>query len=194
MSNSALKRRIAPSVALTLELQDDSGAKCTKNFRLSFDFNTKAEIEERTGLNLLTAEVWTNLSARTLSVMLWAAILANHPEYRTVDAKDEETDEGLEVIRSYMEVGNTDQVHDALWNAYFISLPKDRREALEKARAELMEATKARAEGKPVPLAPVPENPPAQPSQVEIPQASAGSSSPPSPATTSVSPSTSSAA
>lgn len=184
MSQTALKRRIAPSVPLNLELEEDAGAKSVKNFRLSFDFNAKAEIEERTGLNLLTAEVWTKMSARTLSIMLWAAVLANHPEYRTEDGKGNETDEGLEVIRSFMEVGNSDAIHDALWNAYFISLPKDRRELLEKARKELMEAAKARAEGRPLPLAQVPENPPAQPSQGLIPQVSDGSISGPSPATT----------
>lgn len=160
---SALKKRIAPSVPLSLELTDDTGEKFVKNFKLSFDFNAKAEIEERTGLNLLTAEVWTNLSAKVLSVMFWAAALANHPEYRTKDAEGNETDEGLEVIRSYMELSNTDAIYEALWDSYFISLPKDRREALEASRAAIKEAEKLRAEGKPLPLATTPESKPAPP-------------------------------
>ncbi len=160
---SALKKRIAPSVPLSLDLTDDTGGKFTKNFKLSFDFNAKAEIEERTGLNMLTAQVWTNLSAKVLSVMLWAAVLANHPEYRTKDEKGNETDEGLEVIRSYMELSNTDAIYEALWDSYFLSLPKDRRDALEASRKALMDAEKARAEGRPVPLAQLPEEKPAAP-------------------------------
>jgi len=128
--SQAIKRRIAPSVPLTLDLKDDSGATFKRDFRLSFDFNATALVEERTGLNLLTAEVWTSgLSSRSLSIMLWAAVLAHHPEYAG--------DEGLEAIRSYMDVGNTDPIHGALWDAYFISLPKEKREALEEAKKKL---------------------------------------------------------
>jgi hypothetical protein len=135
MPAHALKRRIAPSVPLTLTLQSDGGESFTLEFRLTFDFNAAAIVEEKTGLNLLTAEVWTSgLSSRSLSVMFWAAVLAQHPEYDTVDDAGEPSEEGLEVIRSYMEVGNTDFIHEALWNAYFMSLPKEKREALERAR------------------------------------------------------------
>ena len=142
--STALKRRIAPSVPLKLQLDDDGGTNFVREFRLSFDFNAAALIEEKTGLNLLTAEVWTSgLSSRSLSVMFWAAVLANHPEYAFPDEHGEPTDEGLEIIRSYMDVGNTDAIHGALWDAYFISLPKEKREALEKAKAELTAAQKA---------------------------------------------------
>ena len=180
---TALKRRIAPSVPLKLQLDDDGGANFVREFRLSFDFNAAALIEEKTGLNLLTAEVWTSgLSSRSLSVMLWAAVLANHPEYAFSDDKGEPTEEGLEIIRSYMDVGNTDLIHDALWDAYFISLPKDKRETLERARAELIAAQKAGRS----PLAVAPETAPASPSD--------GSNSGPSPELISASPTTSSVA
>jgi hypothetical protein len=156
---TALKKRIAPSVALKLELADDSGATFTREFRLSFDFNAAALIEEKTGLNLLTAEVWTKgLSSRSLSIMFWAAVLANHQEYAATNGRGELTEEGLEIIRSYMDVGNIDVIHEHLWNAYFISLPKEKREALEKARAELTAAAKAGQ--KPSPLAAAPETAP----------------------------------
>lgn len=179
---TALKKRIAPSVPLVLELEDDSGAKFKREFRLSFDFNASAIVEEKTGLNLLTAEVWTSgLSSRSLSVMLWAAILSNHPEYDTEDERGRPTDEGLEVIRSYMDVGNTDAIHQALWDAYFISLPKDKREALEEAKRVLTEKTSR-------PLALAPEVPATTSSPSD------GSNSGPSPDTTSGSASKSSAA
>ncbi len=129
--DSALKRRIAPSVPLKLELDDDKGEKFVKNFRLSFDANAAAEIEERTGFNMLRGEIWEKLSFKGLSIMLWAAALANHPEYDTEDADGERTDEGLRVIRSYMGIGNTPQISEAVEKAFLASLPKDKREAIE---------------------------------------------------------------
>lgn len=133
--DSALKRRIAPSVPLKLELDDDSGAKFVKNFRLSFDANAAAEVEERTGFNMLRGEIWEKLSFKGLSIMLWAAVLANHQEYDTEDAIGNRTDEGLRVIRSYMGIGNTAQISSAVENAFLASLPKDKREAIEAERA-----------------------------------------------------------
>lgn len=152
--STALKRRIAPSVPLKLELMDDGGATFVREFKLSFDFNAAAIVEEKTGLNLLTGAVWTSLSSRTLSWMLYAAILANHREYGRVDEEGtiQPTSEGIDTIRSYMDIGNTDVIGDAVWDAYFISLPKDKRESLEKARAALM--TKVGKDSSPLAVAP----------------------------------------
>ena len=154
---SALKMRIAPSVPLKLELEDDNGSKYVRNFKLSFDANAAALVEEKTGFNMLRGEVWEKLSFKSLSIMLWAAVLANHDEY--------DCDEGLRVIRSYMGVGNTPQISEAVEKAFLASLPKDKREAIE--------AERARREKGLAPLAEAGENPAEQP----------GSNSGPSPVT-----------
>ncbi len=129
----ALKKRIAPSVLLKLDLNDDLGSKFTRTFRLSFDANAAAEIEERTGLSMLSGEAWQKPSFKVMSIMFWAAVLANHPEYDTEDEKGNRSDEGLRVIRSYMDVGNALEISDALEKAYMLSLPPDRRAEIEKS-------------------------------------------------------------
>lgn len=169
---SALRRRIAPSVPLKLDLEDDIGSKFTKNFRLSFDANAAAEVEERTGFNMLRGEIWTKLSFKALSIMFWAAVLANHPEYDTEDAAGNRTDEGLRVIRSYMSIANTPQISEAVEGAFLASLPKDKRDVIEAQRKAPLAVADAS-----VPAVPSAESP--------------GSISGPSPVTTSVSASTS---
>ncbi|HLZ07507.1 MAG TPA: hypothetical protein VKT80_02895 [Chloroflexota bacterium] len=139
----ALKRRIGQSHSLRLELEDEVGGKFVRNFRLCFDFNAITLIEERTHLSLLTGEIWKNASAKTLSIMLWAAVLAHSPEY--------DSDEGLAVIRSYMYAGNATEIADALFEAFLISLPKDQQERI---RAK-------RKEEDSLPLAPAPATEPA---------------------------------
>jgi hypothetical protein len=171
MPASPIKKRIAPSVPLTLELTDDGGATFVRNFRLSFDFNAFARIEEKTGLRMLGIAVWTQLSAKVLGAMLWAAVLAHHEEYDTIDGQGQPTEDGLQVIRSYIDLSNADKIAEALWQAYLLNLPKDKAEMLRKARAE--EEAKSK-----LPNAAAPAETPAQ-------TLSPGSSSGPSPDTTS---------
>jgi hypothetical protein len=125
--NSALRRRIAPSVPLTLELKDDGGASFKRDFRLAFDFNVCATIEEKTGVNVLDASDFLPklTSPKVISVCFWAALLPHHPEY-------EEFPEGLHVIRSYMGEDNLKQISDAIWEAYLLYCPEKKREALRK--------------------------------------------------------------
>jgi hypothetical protein len=157
-----LRRRIAPSTPLSLELVDDSGDKFTKNFRLSLDYNAASYIELKSGFGFLDGEIWGQLNATTISIMLYAAVLANHPEYWTVDRNDQATDEGLEVIRSYMDMENTEQITKALNDAYVSSLPPDKKERALKAQAE----AEARAEN--------PTKPAATPSPMPIATAAGG--------------------
>jgi hypothetical protein len=117
-----LRKRIAPSAPLKLTLTDDTNATFSRNFRLCFDFNAITLIEETTGFGLLTGEIWKHLTAKVVSVMFWAAVLAVHEEY--------EGAEGLAVIRSYMDAGNVDTITDALIDAFLISLPKEKQERL----------------------------------------------------------------
>jgi hypothetical protein len=190
---SALKKRIAPSLPLKLELVDDNGSTFTRNFRLSFDFNALARIQEKTGIRMLGLEIWGALSASVLSVMFWASVLANQPDYNTVDEDGKPTDEGLEVIRSYMDMSNADQISDACWDAFLLGLPKDRAEKLREMKKEAeriaLEKANKRARGEAVeddvPNAPAPA--------LTMPADPTGSSSMPSPELTSASAKASSA-
>lgn len=152
-----------------LELEDADGTKFTRNFRVSFDFNVLARIEEHTKLKMLGMGVWGQLSASVVSVMFWAAIIPNEPDY--------DSELGLEVIRSYIGLDNVDVITEALWDAYLLNLPKAKAEELRKIRATI----DAKSE---LPNVPAP-----------LPAANSTGSQPgPSPDTTSTSPTTNSEA
>jgi hypothetical protein len=162
MAVSALRKRIAPSVALALNLETDSGGKMSRTFRLCLDFNAISEIEERTvsprnpqGISLLRGDIWGKLSASTLRVMLWASVLAHHPEFDTYDEEGKRTDDGLEVIGSYMDAGNTEAIAEALWHAYLASNSEEKRKILEQARLKIENET-PKAGGDAIPLVPAP--------------------------------------
>jgi hypothetical protein len=144
-AKEALRRRIAPGVSLTLDLTEDDGSKFQRTLKLSFDFNAMALVHERTGVDMANTYPFNkvNLAPPTLSVMLWAAILANHPEY--------EGEEGLGVLRSYMDGGNVDQIEQALFDAWLVNLP----EADRKMWLKMVEDAKGGAN--PTPAAPAPE-------------------------------------
>jgi hypothetical protein len=123
---NGLRRRIAPSVALSLELVDDNGDKFTRNFRLSFDLNAMTLVQEETGLSMLNGEIWNLINEKTLSVMFYAAILAQQPEYASKD--------GLAVIRSYMDASNAEKITEALNEAFLLQLPKERQDKIRAAQ------------------------------------------------------------
>jgi hypothetical protein len=167
---AALKRRIAPSTALVLDLDDENGAKFSRSFRLCFDFNAAALIQEHTGQMLTNAAVWKYIDQPIFqSIMFWAAVLANHPEYAG--------EEGLAVLRSYMDERTADPIKEALWKAYLAYLPAKKREFMEKIKTD---AEAALQEGKEPPTVPLAGTPPANPPTA----ISDGSSSGPSPDTT----------
>lgn len=164
-----LARRVRPSIPITLEL--DRGENIT--FQLSFDFNAIVRIEEKTGLRMLNVYApWAGLSATVLSVMLWAAMLANHPEYDSA--------EGLAIVRSFLDPDNADRAIKALWDAYLAYLPE--------RQAKVMRQMREEAEKAENPPAPATENPPASEAKNSI-----GSDSGPSPDSISASASASSA-
>jgi hypothetical protein len=164
---SAVQRRVVRSVPVTLEFD---GRK--RIFQLSFDFNTLARLEDKTKIKMLNIfTIWVEMSASVLGAMFWAAAVGSHPEY--------DSDEGLVAMRSYLDADNVDTVSDALWEAYMLFLPKEKRERMEAARAAALKAAEAGApagaeENPPTPATPT-EAAPAQPS---------GSSSGPSPDST----------
>lgn len=177
-NNPALRRRIAPAVPLSLEMVNDDGTKFGVSLKLSFDFNATSALEEKTGLPLVLS-IWENInSPKIFSAMVWSACLTHQPDY--------DSEEGLEVIRSYMDGSNVVLVRDALWKAYLLYLPPEVREELPATFSELLKKLEAKknANGE----APGNERP-------FVPKSdSAGSSSGPSPATTSDSPTMSSVA
>jgi hypothetical protein len=125
----ALRRRIVPAVVLQLDLDDDSGEKFSRTFRLSFDFNAFALIQEKTGVDMTGLRAWARLNPSTLSIMFWAACLACSPEYAG--------DEGLGVLRSYMDVSNEELIGAKLFEAYAAALPEAQRKLLLDLKARL---------------------------------------------------------
>ena len=113
---TTLKKRIAPSVPVSLELSDGEGTNVSLGLRLSYDFNAVTRIEEKTGLNLLNLASWNNLNATALGVMFWAGLIARQPEYAG--------DEGLEVARSYIDLGNQAYIQEQIVNAWTACIPK----------------------------------------------------------------------
>lgn len=128
MVDKGLRRRIAPSVPLTLELEDEGGEKFVRSFRVSFDVNAMALVQEETGYSMLNGEIWGHIDETTLSSMFRAALLTHQPEYGGL--------EGLQVIRSYMDASNAEKITVALNEAFLIQLPKERRDKLREAQKD----------------------------------------------------------
>jgi hypothetical protein len=135
-----IKKRIAPSVPLKLEMTDDNGSTFVRNFRVCFDFNVLGRIETRTGINMLGFAVWNNLNVNNLKFMLWSAILPNHPEFDTEKpdchhcGHAQKTDEGLEALASLLDFEGGEKATEALLEAFLLYLPKEKAAALRKAR------------------------------------------------------------
>jgi hypothetical protein len=172
--SAALRKRVSPFTMLKLELAEPGNSQIVIELKLAFDMNAGARIEEQTGLLLTNIDTWKHLrKPSVLRAMLWAASIAHQPEYVA--------EGGLEVIGSYIDENNADQIADALWCAYMNYLPPARAKFLD----EQYQNAKKGAETE----RPLDETKPAKAETKEQP----GSSSGPSPDTTSVSASTSSA-
>jgi hypothetical protein len=133
MSRSAFRRRVAPSVPLLIEYEDEQG-KFSKLYRLAFNLNVLAEISEKTGLQALTFDLWTNISAQVLRVMFWAALLPHQPEFASA--------EGLEAAGAMLDGASQDACVRALWEAYLLYLPKDQADVVRKMREEASEESR----------------------------------------------------
>jgi hypothetical protein len=131
-----LRRRIAPSVPLRLNVMDDGGDELQRTFNLSLDFNAACFVQSAIGKSLLDGQTWEDTSPITISTMLYAAILAKHPEFDTRDDKGQPTSEGIQVIRSLMDAGNAKQIQNALFDAFVATLPPERQVAIKKARED----------------------------------------------------------
>jgi len=185
---TALRRRITPSVPLQLKMADENGETFTLDLRLSFDMNAGMAIQKRTGINIHDLSMWKDVDEPLfLAGVLWGAVLSRHPEYDTEDATGESTDEGLKAIGSYIDDSNRDAVAEALWNAHMLYLSPERRAFMEtlKAKEEAARQARMRGEaGEPDPPKPAPSRPETETAE----SSSAGPTSGPSPDTTSASP------
>ncbi len=83
-----------------------------KTFKMVFDFFAVAEIEEKTGRNLLTEKGWDNLNGSALSLFFWATLQFHHPEITLTQA------------RRMMNSKNIPLVTDKLKEAWTLSKPE----------------------------------------------------------------------
>lgn len=118
MAKPPIRRRITPSVPLHLRVENSDKSAFELDLRLSFDFNAMALIEEKSGLNMLDGTAFNNPSASVISVLLWAAMQENHPEY--------EGDEGLAAVRTWLNIGNVASVMESLREAFLAALPEEK--------------------------------------------------------------------
>ncbi len=134
---SPLRRRISSPVPYVLEYTNADGTKISETFKLSYDFNSLALVEETLGISMLLdiGAVLDNPSVKNVSVLLWAALQEYHPEY--------EGEEGLRIVRSNLTMASAKDARVACTKAFIKQLPPD-----EVARIEAAAASEV-----PVPLA-----------------------------------------
>lgn len=141
---SPVSRGVTPAFPLKLVVELDGGGTKELSLRLNYDFNASVLVEERTGYNGLNGAIFQNLTAAHLSILLWAMVQANHPEFRN--------DAGLFYLRSLLTFRNSAEVSEAVQENWIRNLADDQ---AEKIRAKIAEA-KAKAEAGEPPLAPKP--------------------------------------
>lgn len=141
---SAIRRRISPSVPFTLTFEDSEG-KASFSYRLSYNLNSLTLVEEVLGLSMFTdiGTVVTNPSVKNVSVLLWAALQENHPEYEGV--------EGLEVVRQNLTIAQLRDTLNACSEAYVKQLPLEQQKNIEARIKGEKEGSEA------LPLTPSPE-------------------------------------
>lgn len=113
---SVVRKRITPSVPFALSFQGEEGM-ATIGLRLNYDFNALCLVEEKTGYSLLSGTIFNHLNAQIVSVLLWAAVQGNHPEFRG--------DEGLDELRSLLTLRNYEPALDAVQECFIKNLPDD---------------------------------------------------------------------
>jgi hypothetical protein len=110
---TALRRCVAPSVPLSLDLPERNGSTFHIELRLSFDFNALAAFMKQTGINPLEGNVWERPSPVVLRALFWAALLAEQPEY--------DSEDGLRIAGSYMRPDSAVAIAEATLRAYLAS-------------------------------------------------------------------------
>jgi len=156
MAPTPLKKRIVKALPFTLDLGDFGKF----DFQLCYDFNSAAALQEKTiskqtpaGIKLQELMTWTHVSEPIfISALFWAGIINRHPEYNS--------DDGLEIIRSYMDEGKLDEITKACWDAYLLNIPKEKREFMEELKAKAETEIKSANPPSPAGQVPTPETTP----------------------------------
>jgi hypothetical protein len=102
-TTSALENFLTPAAEITI---------AGKVYKLVFDFFAVAEIEEKTGRNLLEKDGWNNLNGTALSVFFWATLQFNYPEIT------------LKAARRLMNSKNILLIEEAIAHAWSLSKPE----------------------------------------------------------------------
>lgn len=136
---SQIRQRITPWVPFVLEWTDADGAKQSQSFKLSYDLNAFMLIEQALGISMFTdaGDIFDTPSATNTSVLLWAAVQENHPEYEGQD--------GLRAIRTLLTVSTARVAIIACSEAYITQLPEDKQK-------QIRDFIAAKKSGEPVPL------------------------------------------
>src|SRR5579859_7403275 len=93
MPSISVRRRIVPPTVLVLPVDSSDGA-FELTLSLILDLNALCLIQEKTGLVMPAGieQIFDKPDAKTITVTLWAALQAYHPEYAG--------NEGLQLVRS----------------------------------------------------------------------------------------------
>lgn len=129
--DSALKRRMMPSVPLSLQVENGDGSSFTVDLKLAFNMNVLASVQEKCGQNLLSDVFSWMDDPKAVIAVLWGAALPYQPEFNS--------DEGFEAVGEYMTLENRNDTIEALLKAYAFFVRKDKREGFEKRAAQIVE-------------------------------------------------------
>jgi hypothetical protein len=130
MSQTAIKKRIAPSVPLDLEIEGADGSIISYKWKVRINYNVLADAQEVSKHNFMGGNGildWVDDPSR-IRALLWAALLPEQPELR----------EEMLTIGEYLDGSNRSQVLEALFNAFSLYLHKDKRPEFDKASAAIL--------------------------------------------------------
>lgn len=140
MTKIPVRKFVGKGVPFILAVETAEGS-ANLSFRLLFDFNALALVEELTGYSLMTGAIFSHLNVTISSILFWAAIQAHNPEYSGPV--------GLEAVRSMLNLKNSSDAQAAVQEAFIQSLPD--------AQAALIRAALAPKEESELPLDPTTE-------------------------------------
>lgn len=141
-AKSIMRQRITPWVPFVLKWKDHDGTEQVQSFKLSYDMNAFGLVEQQLGISMLTdaGTIFDTPTAKNVSVLLWAAVQENQPEY--------EGEAGLRAIRSLLTVATVKTAVIACSEAYITQLTDEKQKLIR----EFQEAKKRGSEA-PSPLA-----------------------------------------
>jgi hypothetical protein len=84
-----------------------------KDRNLLIDFNALSLIEEKTGLNTLSQEMWNSLNATNLKIFLWACLVHEDEELSLSD------------VGRMIHIGNMNYINEKLTEAYKMIQPDE---------------------------------------------------------------------